>query len=487
MKTNTMRTFALIGTILMIFSLVPITAFAANNGNGNNGIATMDADRTRLQDHKDPNMTPNLIQEKKLDREQIKVQLSKSGYAELRGNFQNAKALQAKGELNATEAMDAAKEYLTGTVDYMIERLETIKEEGDHPEEVNERIDGYIDRLEAQKDDIAAADTRKDLSEATRDVRKIWNDAQKDLKKARAQNINGGLANYLEKADSISERLQNEIDRLNEEGEDTEELQEMLDEYNKLIEEAKQTHERAREAYQNGDEDAGDQLREAIKLTNEANDKLRKITQEMKEFRHGFVTLAGEGVIDAEGNGTIVLSGELKVEFTATNAMIVIKDLAGDAEIELDGDYDLVNEENADKGKRALVYQNFNGEAKIEGSRLTVMLRGEDIVIKAEGTGSSSLSGEGSYKIVKDDESTELEWGPAKVRSDDDDEEDDEDDKDSPEEDDADEEDDFDDNSTEEMDDEEDDTSDDDSDDSTDDDEDDSDDDSDDEEDDEEV
>ena len=477
MKNKTIKGFALIGTILMIFSLLPVTAFAANHGNNgvavmdadrvrlqehkdynvtpelsfaadnrNNGVGVMDADRVRSQEHKDDNVTPELFQKKEMrnNREKIKVKLSKAGYDELRGNFQNAKALQAKGELNATEALDAAKEYLTGTIDYMVSRLETIKEDGNYTEEVNATIDTYIDRLEAQKDDVAAADTRKDLSEATRDIRKIWSDAQKDLNKMRAQKINSGLVNYLEKADGVSERLQNEIDRLTEEGEDTEELQEMLDDYNELIEEAKQAHERAREAYQNGEEDAGEQLRESIRLTNEANKTLRALVQEMKGYRHGFVTLAGEGSIDAEGNGTIVLSGELEVEFTATNATIVIKDLAGDAEIELDGDYEQVNGDSTGDGSYALVYHNFTGEGKIEGSRLTIMVRGEDITIKAEGTGCTSLSGEGSYKIEKDDESTELEWAAPKVSDDEEDEDDSADE----------EEDEFEDNSTEEMDDE---------------------------------
>lgn len=454
MKNKTMKGFALIGAILMILSLLPVTAFAANHGDngigvmdadrirsqdhkdeniasefaanqGDNGVEIMDADRIRLQEHKDENITPELIQEKEVrnNRGRSKVKLSKAGYDELRGNFQNAKALQAKGELNATEALDAAKEYLTGTIDYMVTRLETIKEDGNYTEEVNATIDTYIDRLGAQRDDVAAADTRKDLSEATKDIRKIWSDAQKDLNRMRAQKINSGLVNYLEKTDGVSERLQNEIDRLSEEGEDTEELQEMLDEYNALIEEAKQAHERAREAYQNGEDDAGEQLRESIRLTNEANKTLRALVQEMKGFRHGYVTLAGKGLIDAEGDGTIVLSGELEVEFTATNATIVIKDLAGDAEIKLDGDYEQVDEDSTGDGSYAFVYHNFTGEAKIEGSRLTIMVRGEDITIKAEGTGSTSLSGEGSYKIEKDDESTELEWAAPKVSDDEEDEE----------------------------------------------------------------
>ncbi|NOQ48982.1 MAG: hypothetical protein GQ576_07630, partial [Methanococcoides sp.] len=113
-------------------------------------------------------------------------------------------------------------------------------------------------------------------------------------------------------------------------------------------------------------------------------------------------------------------------------------------------------------GSYAFVYHNFTGEAKIEGSRLTVMVRGEDITIKAEGTGSTSLSGEGSYKIEKDDESTELEWAAPKISDNDEDDDDDSADE---------EENELEDNSTEEMDDEDsDDTEDDDKDESSDDD-----------------
>ncbi|UGV41344.1 hypothetical protein J7W08_03345 [Methanococcoides orientis] len=379
MKLGTIKGFAIIATVLMMVSLLPITALADTvNGfeaapgkmqmnNSNETFGLQEQDRLRTQDR-------------------INIQEAKKEYNNLTYEFQMVKRQQVRGELTSEEMIDASKVYLNGTIDYMVLRLENIRDEGDYPEDVNETINSYIGEFELARVVVEEAETRKELSDAMRDIKKLWMDAIKDIRDFTSVKVGEKLENHIANTNRISERLQNEIREMEQNGEDVEDLQEMLTEYNELIAEAESLQEK------------GD-VEEAIKKSREANERLRELLREMKQFRKGFVNMAGEGPLNAEGDGTIVLSGQLNATISATDAMLVVKDLARDLYIDVTGTYELVNEERAEDGYHAFVYHNFTGDAIIKGSRLTIMIRGEDITVFAEGDGSASLSGEGSYRI----------------------------------------------------------------------------------------
>jgi hypothetical protein len=78
----------------------------------------------------------------------------------------------------------------------------------------------------------------------------------------------------------------------------------------------------------------------------------------------------------------------------------MINDLAGDATIEVEGEYDPASDDKSTGEETATQgYHNFTGKASISGSRLTVVVHGSDIYLETEGSGSVMLSGEGSYKL----------------------------------------------------------------------------------------
>lgn len=374
MKRGMMKGFAIIAAVLMVVSLLPMTALA-NNGNGFEnapGQMKKTGEMVGIQDQHRKN-----------------IQDAKNDYNNMTSEFQMIKRQQARGNLTTEEMINASKDYLNGTIDYMVLRLENIRDEGDYSEDVNDTIDAYIDNFTAIKEDVEAAETRKDLLDALQDIRKLWKDAIKDIRKITTEKVSEGVENHIAKSNSISNRLQTEISQLEDE-EEKAELEELLEEYNAKIALAESLLE------------SGD-IRGAIDATQDANDILREILDEMKESRDGYVSMTGEGALNAEGNGTIVLSGQFNVTISATDAMLVIKDLAGDADINVDGaSYDIVNEEI--DGCCAYIYDNFTGEALINGTRLTVMVSGEDLTVFAEGTGSASLSGEGTYQVGEGDE-----------------------------------------------------------------------------------
>ncbi|WP_440951644.1 hypothetical protein [Methanococcoides sp. FTZ1] len=406
MKRGTTKGIVIIAAVLMVASVLSITALA-DNGNGsetapgplekNNPSDTFDPVQDRDRDtDRDMDMDRDRDRDFLRIQNRTNIQDAKNDYNKMTSEFQTIKNNQARGLLTSEEMFNASKDYLNGTIDYMIIRLENIKDEGDYPEDVNETIDDYIDKLELIRVDVEDAETREELSDALKEIRDLWKDTIADIRSSNEMKIGERLDDHIANANRISERLQNEIREMEQNGQDVKELQEMLDEYNKLIAEAESLQEEG-------------EIEDAIDKTREANEKLRELLQEMKQFRKGFVNMAGEGPFNAEGDGTIVLSGQLNVTISATDAMLVIKDLSGDAEIDITGEYDLVNEEK-DDDCCAFVYDDFTGDATINGTRLTIMIRGEDMTIFAEGSGSSSLSGEGTYHIGEGDEALEMEF-----------------------------------------------------------------------------
>ncbi len=454
MKSKAMKMLAYLAVVLMLFSVLPAGALAAEDDDGSIttsvvNVASDDADQNMTRDQirvriNATNDAPRLeenVRNKVITASQIKANAQdtasqyrsakerivtvRNDYADAKKDFQDLKIKinNKKVAADSEEASEATRAYMTRTMEYMITHLETVKENaentgGDSTDEVSETIEGYIEQLQQQQANVEFAQTRQEFAEAAKEVRNIWNDAQKSAKYFAGQSVNERLNNVLAKSEGLSLRLEGEINRLKAEGENTEELEEMLAEYNELIEEAKLNHERARETIQtrNGQNDdavseADQHMRQATKNIQDANGVLKDMFDELKSHRRGSAVLDGTGTLTAEGSGTAVLSGDLTLNISATNAKLVIKDLAGDAVVTIDGEYTEVDCDDEDDGNRALVYHNLTGTVEITGSRLTVMVHGDDVSITAEGKGSVILSGIGTYKVEKAGESSEnVQW-----------------------------------------------------------------------------
>ena len=433
MRSKAMKMFAYLAVVLMLVSVLPASALAAGNDDQSTtpeGAYSDDADQnmTREQIRDRLNATYDAPRVEANNRVKTANQAKSNGvntdaqsrsakdrimtvrndYADAKKDFQDVKIKinNKKTSADSDEAAEATRAYITHTIDYMITHLETVQENAENGD--SDTIDGYIEQLQQQQANVESAQTRQEFAEAAKEVRSIWNDAEKDAKYFAGQSVNARLNNVLAKSEGLSLRLEGEINRLKAEGEDTGELEEMLAEYNELIGEAKQNHERARETIQtrNGQNDdavseADQHMRQATKNIQDANGVLKDMFDELKSHRRGSAVLDGTGTLTAEGSGTAVLSGDLTLNISATNAKLVIKDLAGDAVVTIDGEYTEVDCDDEDDGNRALVYHNLTGTVEITGSRLTVMVHGDDVSITAEGKGSVILSGIGTYKVEK--------------------------------------------------------------------------------------
>jgi len=101
----------------------------------------------------------------------------------------------------------------------------------------------------------------------------------------------------------------------------------------------------------------------------------------------------GIGTLTAEGDGIAILGGRGMVDISG-NGILWIKDLTGDAIIEVTG---YGEKKVFDDGW--VQYAGFHGTAHVEGKRIIAGLAGGDIELFAQGRGRVKLWGHGTYEI----------------------------------------------------------------------------------------
>ena len=103
--------------------------------------------------------------------------------------------------------------------------------------------------------------------------------------------------------------------------------------------------------------------------------------------------LRGEGVLEARGDGLIAVKGRMDYKAHADRGVLLVKDIAGDAEIDVQGEGDCTAEWNG------FMLCFGTGEAQITGSNVAVILVGNNIGVNVEGKGWAYLKGRGQYKV----------------------------------------------------------------------------------------
>lgn len=105
-------------------------------------------------------------------------------------------------------------------------------------------------------------------------------------------------------------------------------------------------------------------------------------------------TLQGRGVLEARGTGLVAVKGHI-VEFdvTASAGILLVKDIAGDAEVEVSGQGGMVQWNGFD------VYFGIDGDAHVTGSNVAVIIVAKEIRLHAAGAGWAFLKGRGLYTV----------------------------------------------------------------------------------------
>ena len=356
---------------------------------------------------------------------QERIQEAQQSYQESREKFLDARALLEDSRTSATifDLKNATRNFLFHSIDYTILHLEVLEarairteDSGFAPCIISDNLEDHIDQLEDQKDDVEAAETREEFQAVIRKIGDIWQHANLESRYFILGTANNRADSFLISGESISDRIEAEIERLAGEGVDTEKLEQLLGEYNEALEEAKYSQEEVKELFgaHNGFDDDGILFRDAEKareFLDEANSLmrerhqqlkdvtavLREIFSELKQHRPGSADLSGTGKLTASGNGKATISGNMEMEISARRGVLTITDYDGNTEVDITG-----YETKEDLGNGAVMYSGFDGTASIGGSSVTVVILGDDIELTLKGTSSVVLRGYGTYDVEKD-------------------------------------------------------------------------------------
>jgi hypothetical protein len=321
-KSKNFQFLAYLTIMLILLSIIPEVSFAAKDSSGH-GKSNQDkymredarnssnnetddtgdagnsaADKERLQNNssvKDRNRTLEHKQEKKQLREELQV--NKQEYNEAKGDFLKIRNLVRAGKLdpNSEEALNATKLYLNSSINYMIAHLSNVKSNvaysgGNRTDEKAISVEEKIKLLEAEKAEIANASSQEELLVVIRSVRGVWNNAEKTSLENSGQTVSEKLGEFIEKSENLSEKLGTKVDNLNETGVNTTDLDNKLASYNFYINSAKENKEAADAIYSGENvtrtdmEKANGYLRQSLRDIDTANDIIRQILNELKEY-----------------------------------------------------------------------------------------------------------------------------------------------------------------------------------------------------------
>jgi len=323
MKTSKNFQFLVYLTIMLILlSIIPEVSFAAkdssDDGKGNQnkymredarnssnnktgdtgGTGNFTADKERLQNNfsiKDRNRTSEQKQEKNQLREELQV--NQQEYKEAKGEFLKIRNLVRAGKLdpNSKETLNATKLYLNSSINYMIAHLSNVKSNvaysnGNGTDEKAIAVAEKIKLLEAEKAEIANASSQEELLVVSRSVSGVWNNAEKTSIESAGQTVSERIGEFIEKSEHLSKQLRTEVDDLNETGVNTTDLDTKLASYNFYIKSAKENKEAADAIYSGENvtrkdmEKANGYLRQSLSDINAANNIIRQILNELKEY-----------------------------------------------------------------------------------------------------------------------------------------------------------------------------------------------------------
>lgn len=325
---------------------------------------------------------------------------------------------------SAQELKGRTSEFLERAIDQMIAHLEVMKNRVENskndliPFDASANIDNHIAQLEIIRTDVQQAETRQEFVDAADSLRDQWKKIKLETQYYAGIIVNSKIDGFLSKADNVSTRMDGVIENLDAKGEDTSGLEVYTMNFKELVDKAKENSENIADLYTNhegfgsdgmanDDVAAKEFLREghllqkdSHKILKDAATELRQFFREAKKLNGGNVVVTGTGTLEASGTGKATIEGDITVRLSARNGILVV---SNEGTVTTNG-----TGTKEELGNGDVKYQGF-GSATIEGSDVTVEISGEDIKLTATGTGSATLSGNGTYN-TENDFSVTSEW-----------------------------------------------------------------------------
>lgn len=219
------------------------------------------------------------------------------------------------------------------------------------------------------------------------------------------------LEDIIGKSEKISRRLAASIVLLKQEGEDVEDMESLLDEYTLLVSDARMYLEMSGTSA--GTDVVNSSLNDSLNSSftcqseeeclaksresvTQANLRLKSIFGKLIPYLAPHAVIPENGTLHAQGNGTIVLFGDLDIRLYVSHGNISYTDFNSDLAVRLENDpTPFISSTEA--GQEIVSYTNIKGNVSLYGSGFMVEVVGEDISLLAMGKGRSELFGNGIY------------------------------------------------------------------------------------------
>jgi uncharacterized protein YwbE len=316
-------------------------------------------------------------------RAEAKAQIGEENFEEAKARLDEAlEENQEYFESLRLDAREARKERAIEIFDILVARAE---EKISKLEEMGIDVTDLTAKLEEigekRSDFIEAGNTAIETGDRT-EYDAMRTEIKEEFKElARLFKQHGGAlraANVIDAAYKRIEAVQERLDELEQTGKDVTVEKAKLEEIRTMVDSAA-------EKLGAGDVDGAAQ---DLKAAREA------FTSAMKEYkRNKKIVVRGTGRLEAEGTGFAFIKGSADFIEISGQGVLVVKDHSGDMTIEVSG-----FGEKKETGEKEYRYAG-EGSAYITGSDVAVSLRGTDIQLAAEGTGSATLRGKGTYSI----------------------------------------------------------------------------------------
>jgi hypothetical protein len=326
-----------------------------------------------------------------------------------RGNRsdQNLAGLVQAGKTATLKACDSIIQYC----EMLSFRVEATRGLSDNEKtQLNDEIGSYVSELQAKRVIVQNAEDAQQLRTAAGDLWQYWLQIRLRLKQITAQLMVAYANSVVQRLEAFAGRIGARIQQLKDNGIDTTALDNWLNDFNSKLDNAEQKISDAENRVSQITDNvtfidiyriATIRVIEGIAYLKDALIRLRDIVSDMNSKGYT-VTLTGSGALIAHGSGSAYLSGTglVWVKAIENGTMIV----SPNANVTTNG---VGTKENLENGY--VEYQGI-GSARVTGTDITVTLSGNNIILYADGTGTVTLTGTGTYRTYGENRYANGDW-----------------------------------------------------------------------------
>jgi hypothetical protein len=272
-------------------------------------------------------------------------------------------------------------------------------------------LENYIEWIETKQAQIPELTTLREIREIIQTIREEWHEIRSYTKQVIGQVLSAKLDRVIEKAEDLSGRVADIIQRLDDAGKPVDDLTVLLADVNEKIDLAKEKYAQAKDQYSQIKNvyNFNSLFNKAQRFMTSAFQYARKIFQDLqvivdviRTIQTGEVYVSGTGILIAKGDGVATISGNGTIDVSGNGSLMVTDD-GGDMQISVSG-FGFKNQTGN------TWYYEGTGSALISGSNIMVELNGTDIDLWAKGTGWALLAGTGTYRTIRDRIVLEATW-----------------------------------------------------------------------------